>query len=226
MEINEALKTLETLGTEQNRKIYRRHGVLGAQYGVSYANLEKLRKKIKCDHTLAQQLWASGNHDARVLATQIADPQQADETLLSAWVSELDNYGLADAFAEFAGKTPFARSLAERWANADAEYVGRAGWHLLAKMALLDPSLPDDYFESHLAQIAAQIHQRPNRTRQGMHNALIAFGARSDSLFALAAAAAESIGKVEIDHGETSCKTPDTIPYMKKAREHRKKRES
>ncbi len=224
MNLPETLATLESLGTAQNRKVYARHGVSGAQFGVSFANLGKLRKQIKKDHALAQGLWDSGNHDARILATMIADPQQADETLLNAWVADADNYGVADAFADFAAKTPHARALAERWITSDAEYVSRAGWHILAQLALNDPALPDETFAAYLPHITAGIHTRPNRTRQGMHNALMAFGSRSDALFTQALVAAEQIGPVHIDHGQTGCKTPDTIPYMRKAREHRKKK--
>jgi len=64
------------MGTAQNRKVYARHGVGEDMYGVSYSNLGKLRKSIKRHHALAEQLWATGNHDARVLATMIADPAE------------------------------------------------------------------------------------------------------------------------------------------------------
>lgn len=57
--------------------------------------LRQLNKKIKKDHALAQQLWATGNHDARVFATMIADPEQADDALLEAWVNDLGNYVIA-----------------------------------------------------------------------------------------------------------------------------------
>jgi 3-methyladenine DNA glycosylase AlkD len=46
----ETLKTLKSMGTAQNRKIYKRHGVDGEIYGVSYANLKELKKKIKIDN--------------------------------------------------------------------------------------------------------------------------------------------------------------------------------
>lgn len=226
MNLAETLTSLEALGTAQNRKVYARHGIRDPQYGVSFANLEKLRKQIKKDHALAQQLWATGNHDARILAAKIADPQQADEALLNSWVADVDNYTLADSFADFAAKTPLARSLAERWVVSEAEYISRVGWHMLAQLALNNAALPDDYFIPYLPNITAHIHSRPNRTREGMHNALMAFGARSDVLLGQALTADERIGKVDIDHGETGCKTPDTIPYMRKAREYRKRKES
>src|SRR5690606_9859111 len=99
MQLDEVMAQLEALGTEQNRKTYARHGVKSAMFGVSYANLDKLKKKIKVDHPLAEALWATGNHDARVLATKIADPQQPDLAHLQAWAHDLDSYVICDAFS-------------------------------------------------------------------------------------------------------------------------------
>ena len=55
--------------------MYARHGVGTEMFGVSYANFGKLKKEIRTDHKLAEALWTTGNFDARVLATMIADPQ-------------------------------------------------------------------------------------------------------------------------------------------------------
>ena len=68
MTYKELLQDLKSLGSEQTRKTCKRHGIQGEIYGVSYAELGKLKKKIKLDHELAIQLWKSGNHDARVIA--------------------------------------------------------------------------------------------------------------------------------------------------------------
>src|SRR4051812_33357782 len=86
------LEELRALGSEQTGKTYARHGVTSEQFGVSYANLHALRKRITIDHDLARELWASGVHDARILATMIADPQQADAALINDWSHALDNY--------------------------------------------------------------------------------------------------------------------------------------
>jgi 3-methyladenine DNA glycosylase AlkD len=211
------LRELESLGTEQNRKIYRRHGVGEQQFGVSFGNLEKLRKRIKVDHQLAQQLWASGNHDARILATMVADPRQVDQALLEQWVAELDNYPLTDQVANLASRTSLARSALERWVRADGEWVARAGWQLLAHLAMKDPDLSESYFQPYLATIEQDIHQQKNRVREAMNGALIAIGLRSEQLQQAAIAIARRIGKVQVDHGETSCKTPDAEAYIRKA---------
>ena len=217
---------LEALGSAQTRKIYKRHGIGDNQYGVSYANLKTLKKKIKVDHGAAQHLWTTGNHDARVLAAMIADPKQADEALLDAWAEDLSNYVVTDAFSGFVAKTAFAREKVEQWTDSDEEWKGQAGWNLLSSLAMKDDGTPDDFFEPYLAVIARDIHTRKNRVRYAMNTALISIGTRSDALEQKAVAVAEQIGTVDVDHGETSCKTPDAASYIPKARARKKARAS
>jgi 3-methyladenine DNA glycosylase AlkD len=222
MEATELLAELAQLGTEQNRKIYRRHGVKEALFGVSFANLKALKRRLKIDQPLAEVLWASGNHDARVLATMIADPKRIGEERLLAWAATVDSYPLADALVELIALTPSAQRLMERWLAVEAdEYRGRLGWHLLGHRAR-DTKLPDAYFTPLLATIERAIHQRPNRLRQAMNNALIAIGLRGGALAAAALATAERIGPVAIDHGETGCKTPDAVTYITKGNQRRR----
>ncbi|MBZ0304734.1 MAG: DNA alkylation repair protein, partial [Anaerolineae bacterium] len=127
----EIVEALQAFGTEQNRKIYRRHGVGENQYGVSVANLKALRKKIKINHELALQLWETGNHDARCLAVMIADPQKADPDLLEKWGRDLSNYVITDALTSYVQQTPLLREKAEQWVKSDDEWIGTAGWGLL-----------------------------------------------------------------------------------------------
>ena len=224
MNCQETLRQLESLGTEQNRKVYRRHGVSANLFGVSYAHQHKLVKAIKRNHPLALELWSSGNHDARVLATLIADPAQGDDRLLDRWVSDLDSYGLTDAFAGFAGKTDRARDKAEQWRNSHEEWPGRAGWQLVAHLAMQDRDLPDAYFLARLEDIEREIHTRKNRVRDAMNNALIAIGIRNAALEGPALAAAARIGKVVVDHGQTGCKTPDAAAYIQRTLARRRQR--
>lgn len=215
------LQELESLGKDSARKTYRRHGVVEASYGVSYSDMGKLKKRIKTDHALALKLWASGNHDARILALMIADPQQADAATLEAWVHELTNYVISDALGVYVSQTPLAREKAEAWIQSDAEWIAATGWNVLADLAAKDQSLPDSYFAPYLAIIERDLHGSKNRVRHSMNNAVIAIGLRGEALEAQAVASAERIGKVIVDHGETNCKTPAAIPYIAKAKAHR-----
>lgn len=217
MTLTEAMKELEAMGTAQNRKVYARHGASANMFGVSFANQEKLRKKIKVDHELAAQLWATGNDDAQVLATLIADPQQFTDRQAEGWVKSLNNHGLAEMVARLTAKTSLARPKAEKWHKAKDELVGSTGWRLISHLAMEDQQLPDAYFDPYLTAIGASIHQQKNRVRYEMNGALIAIGLRNEKLEKKALAVAKQIGKVEVDHGETGCKTPDAASYIAKA---------
>ncbi len=224
MNLQEALQQLEQLGTARNRKVYRRHGVGENMFGVSYANQNKLAKTIRRNHSLARELWLTGNHDARILATMVADPAQADTSLLEAWAGDLDSYVVTDAFAGFVGKTDLAYARSEEWRASESEWVGRAGWLLMAQLAMKRQDLPDSYFLEQLATIEREIHARRNRVRDAMNSALIAIGIRSQALQEPALAAAARIGKVAVDHGETGCKTPDAADYIRRTLARRQKK--
>lgn len=216
----DVMQELEALGTEQNRKTYRRHGVVRDQFGVSYAAMRALAKRIKRDHVLAQSLWATGNHDARILACLIEDPKQVSEAQLEAWVHELDNYIISDEFSNVARSTPFAKDCAVRWIDADGEWIEYAGWNVLAGLSA-DASIPDSFFVPYIVRIEAQIHGAKNRVRHGMNNALINIGLREGDIRTQAMSAAARVGDVNVDHGETSCVTPNATAYILKTLAYR-----
>ena len=202
----EALKELKAAGTAQNRKVYARHGVAGPMYGVSYAALGKLKKRIKIDQPLAEKLWATGIQDAMALGRMIADPAQMTATKLNAWVKTVGNRGLAAELSNLAAESPVARKQTDKWVTSKNELIGCAGWHTLASIARQESGLPDAYFEDHLETIESKIHTSKNWVKYAMNNALISIGTRNTKLEKKAIAAAKRIGKVEVDHGETGCK--------------------
>ena len=213
--VKEVLRELEAMGTAQNRKVYGRHGAHSPMFGVSYANLGKLRKEIKVDQELAEELWASGNHDARVLATMVADPEALRLSVLDRWVKEARDHIVAGAVSSIVAKHPKAVQRVDKWTTSRDEWVGAAAYHALADLAQ-QAELPDAWFERHLEEIEAKIHRAKNRTRYSMNNAVIAIGGCRAKLSKKAIAAAKRIGRVEVDHGETGCKTPDAVPYIQK----------
>lgn len=217
MDLDTAMQALEAAGTTQNRKIYRRHGASDPLFGVSYAEQGKLKKKIKTDHALARELWATGNHDARILATMIADPKATDSKLEDEWAKALDNYVLTDAFTAYLAKSSRAREIFERWRDAKDEWRGQVAWGLMSHLAQKTETFTEDELRSYLATIEKEIHGRKNRVRHSMNMALIAIALRNESLRKGAVEAARRIGTVEVDHGETGCVTPTAEPYIEKA---------
>jgi 3-methyladenine DNA glycosylase AlkD len=225
MTYKELMHELKSLGSEQTRKTYKRHGVQGDLFGVSYASYGVLKKKIKMDHDLAAQLWKSGNHDARVMATMIADPSKG-VPLLEEWVKDLNSYPIVDAVASFATQPVIDPKKIEFWMKNDDEWVGNFGWSLFAKLARDDPRFSDESLEKYLKIIEHDIHKAKNRVRYSMNSALISIGVRNEKMQKKALAAAARIGKVEVDHGDTDCKTPDAAQYILKTVAHQSKRKA
>jgi len=218
MTFDEAMRSLKTAGTAQNRNVYARHGVTGAAYGVSYRELGQLAKRNKSDTDLARRLWTSGNHDARILATMVADAPSLKSAELDRWARDLSNYVVTDAFARLASGSPFAAKKMDPWMRSRDEWRARTGWLVCAHLAPKPGVITEKQLEGYLAQIESRIHKSENRAKDAMNSALIAIGLRSTKLEKRAVAAAKRIGKVDVDHGETSCKTPDAVAYIAKTK--------
>ncbi|MXW95776.1 MAG: DNA alkylation repair protein [Acidimicrobiaceae bacterium] len=220
-QLSEVMAALEAAGTAQNRKVYARHGASAPMFGVSYAELGKIAKRIKTDHGLAQQLWETGNHDARVLALRAADPAALDEPLARRWLGDLDNYILAEGLGGLCAQTPHARTLSDSWRDDPREWPASVGWFIVMCTAE-DPQVWSvEELRGLLSQIEAEIAVRPNRVRHEMNGALIVMALRDGSLRRSVLAAAARIGPVKVDHGQTGCKTPEVAPYVERTLAHR-----
>jgi|GEM_PF-389324 len=207
---------LEAMGTAQNRKIYARHGASGEMFGVSFANLKTLTKKHKLDHDLALELYKTGNMDAQVLAAMIADPQKMRERDVRAWVKKTTYHMVTNYIGScIVAVAPWGKELAEEWRSSDNEWEGHTGWVAMGA-GLRNQSVGREEARVALKEIEAGIHQAPNRKKEAMNGVLIGIGLADLALTNEAIAAAERIGKVEVDHGDTSCKTPYAVDYIVK----------
>jgi 3-methyladenine DNA glycosylase AlkD len=214
--LTETMEALRAAGSPQTRKTYLRHGYPEDTFGVSFADLKRLAKKLDGDQQLARALWATGNGDACTLAAMIADPGETSPEELDRWVSQVRYSLLAQMLSRYVADTEFAREKAEQWTRSAAEHTGETGYYVLAQLALKDEGLPDEYFEDYVRTIERTIHGAKNYTRYAMNQALIAIGVRNPHLTQVALEAAGRIGKVHVDHGDTACKTPDAAAYIRK----------
>jgi len=221
--LKQVMTELESLGSAQTRKIYANHGGTGKMFGVSYANINRMAKEIKRNQPLAEQLWQTGNLDAQALATVVADPKLIRKATLDGWTTSMDCMGPEDYLVrKVVTRTPYAKSLAAKWMKSRKEYVMRAGFHTMALLAKEGNSYSDEELEEFLEVVKGRIHSAPNRGREAMNHAVIAIGSVR-SMKAKAIAAAKEIGPVDIDHGKTSCKTPDAVDYIRKIHARNKK---
>ncbi len=214
--LQDVMAELEAAGTAQNRKVYTRHGAAEPMFGVSYKELGQIGKPLRLDQALAIELWRSGNHDARVLATRVADPSAMTEGLAHEWLGSVDNYILAEGLGGLIAKSPVARTVSDALRDDSGEWPASVGWFIVACTA----EQPDLWADGELSELVAQIHteidNRPNRVRHEMNGALIAIGLRDEDLRASVLGAARRIGPVQVDHGETGCKTPEVVPYIER----------
>ncbi len=226
MSLDEVMRALEKAGDAQTKKTYARHGAKEPMFGVRFGTLKVLLDRIGIDQELARALWKTKNQDARNLAMKIADPAKITSADLDRWAKENNMRICGMYIGSLAAESPHAAAKARDWLASSVERLRAAGWHLVAQMANLDEKTPDDWFAKRLAEIEKTIHSAPSEERGTMNAAVIAIGGRSATLRKLATAAAKRIGPVEVDHGDTACKTPDAVIYIGKLWERAKKFES
>jgi 3-methyladenine DNA glycosylase AlkD len=218
MKAQEILATLKKLGKPQTAAIYKRYSTGDNVCGVLTSEIAKLQKKIKVDHALALELWKTGNAEARMLALQVADPEKltradADGLLKDGPVRFVGFY-----LSVLVGRSPIADKTMRAWMQSPDEFAREMGYGILRARLKDDPdSISDADAEKVLATIEKKIHRSPNWARYAMNVAVIAIGVFKPALRQKAIAAARRIGKVEVDHGETYCKTPNAVSYLEKA---------
>ncbi len=223
MTLAEAMRELEKAGSAQTRKTYARHGAPEPMFGVSFATLKAMTKRIDIDHELALELWDTGNFDAQNLAVKIVDPARMTLDDLDRWVRGSSWALMCGSYAAMLpAEGPHAAVKSVQWLNSRDQRERTAGWTLLGQLAQRDVTSPDAVFAQRLAEIERTIHSAPNLEREIMNRTVIAIGCRNDALRKAALAAAKRIGKVEVDHGDTACKTPDAVDYMEKTWAHAK----
>jgi 3-methyladenine DNA glycosylase AlkD len=214
MNFAELMQELESLGSEATRKTWCRHGAAAPLFGVKFGDLGKLQKRIKVDQKLAIQLWQSGNHDARLLACMIADPQAITEKELMEWAADVRDSGTAEALAALASQSSKAAKIRDAYLS-DAKLL-RAGWSMVAHTAKDASALTETTALRYLKRIEAEIHSAENWTRRTMMYALLGIGGMNVSLRTAAESAIKHIGKVSFDPGKTACEFPDPAPYLAK----------
>lgn len=225
MTTKKTMAELKKLGSEGTKKTYLRHGASEPLFGVKFGDLNKLKKKIGVDHDLATELWETGNSDAQTLALMVADPESMKSSQIDAWLRPLKYDLLLGMVADLTARTSFAQTKWKKWSKAKSETQLIAAYALIASwLKEQGDEVPEQTLDDALERIERGIHQAPNFARHAMNNALIAIGVFRDDYRDQAIEVAGVIGTVEVDHGETSCKTPDAASYINKAVAHNRKR--
>ena len=212
---------LKKAADPQTKKTLVRHGAAPDKvYGVKVGNMKPIAKKIKGEQQLALELYATGIRDAMYLAGLIVDGSKMTRPQLNAWVRKSPGYaGICESTVVWAASEhPDAIGIANQWMRSKAEMTSAAGWALYAGCLSLyaDEDLDFEEIQKHMDHAVAHVHTAPNRVRYQMNNFVICVGCYVQPLLARAKAAARKIGAVEVDMGDTACRTPLATAYITK----------
>lgn len=159
----------------------KRYGIVtkAPVYGVTVAKLRAMAKRIGYDHALAEKLWDTGIHDARMLAAMVDDPVDVTPAQMERWVKDMDNWGIVDtACFHYWDRTPHAHKQIEKWAKAKPEFIKRAAFALLASCALHKQGT-DEQFLRGLELIEAHANDARNFVKKAVNWALRAIGGKA-----------------------------------------------
>jgi len=163
-------------------------------FGVSVYELRRVAKGLGRDHELALALWATGNHEARLLASMVDDPAQVTEDQMEAWAAEFDSWDVCDQVtSNLFDKTRFAYDKGREWSAAPDEWVKRAAFATAAALAVQDKKAADEPFLEMLELCRCEAGDDRNYVKKAVNWALRNIGKRDLRLHAAAIAAAEAI---------------------------------
>lgn len=188
---------LEALGSEHNRQGQARFGIRPARgLGVSIANLRLLARGIRRDHALALSLWETGIHEARILASMVADPARVTPADMDSWAKAFDSWDIVDQFCQnLFWRLPFAYGKAAGYCARPEEYVKRTGFSLIASLARHDRSPGSTAALTEcLGYVTSYGDDDRNYVRKAVSWALRQTGKARPELKDLAIAAARSLG--------------------------------
>jgi 3-methyladenine DNA glycosylase AlkD len=199
LEVKQAVDRLKSLGDPRAVEGMARFGIQSSSsFGVSVPKLRTLAREIGLDHLLALKLWETGLHDARLLATMVDDPMQITVDQMDKWVGDFDSWDVVDgSCGNLFDKTPFAVAKAKEWCKREEEYVKRAGFVLMAELAVHDKQAKDKLFLDFLPLIIEGASDKRNFVKKAVNWALRQIGKRNLKLNRAAVSTALKIQKME-----------------------------
>jgi 3-methyladenine DNA glycosylase AlkD len=180
----DAIKGMEEFGIKPRDKIY----------GLSVPEIRNIAKSLGKNHPLALRLWKTNVHEAKLLAPMIDDPRIVTEQQMEAWVADFDSWDTCDGCCgNLFDKTKFAHKKAIDWTLRTEEFVKRAGYVLMAELAVHDKPAPDSLFIQFIPYIKKGSTDERNFVKKAVNWALRQIGKRNVRLNSEAILAAESI---------------------------------
>lgn len=199
MTLSEVLNDLKSRENSKSRDGMSRFGINPEKaFGISVKYLRELGKKIGKNHKLALELWETGFHEARILATIIDEPNKASKSQFNKWINDVNSWDLCDQLCNnLLVKTVYAYDLAFEWSKSKMEFKKRAGFTLFAVIAVHWKHLEDLDFIKVFPRIIDEATDDRNFVKKAVNWALRQIGKRNSNLNKLAVETAEVLTSSE-----------------------------
>ncbi|MFA5794282.1 MAG: DNA alkylation repair protein [Candidatus Brocadiia bacterium] len=181
MKFEQVIKQIKARGNPDNLAGMARYGIKPKNgYGVSMPIVRAMAKQIGHDHQLAGRLWASGIHDARILAGLIDEPASVTAKQMDKWAKDFYSWDVCDQVcSNLFDKTGFAYAKAVQWTGRKEEFVRRAGFVLMAALSVHDKTASDSRFLRFLPIIKKYSTDERNFVKKAVNWALRQIGKRN-----------------------------------------------
>ena len=215
MDAKQAVDRLRSMGDPKAVEGMDRFGIQSSNsFGVSVPKIRTLAREVGRDHQLALKLWETGLHDARLLASMVDDPEQVTVDQMDRWVRDFDSWNVVDgSCGNLFDKTPFAVAKAREWCKRREEFVKRAGFVLMAELAVHDKRAKDKLFIDFLPLIIAGASDERNFVKKAVNWALRQIGKRNLKLNRAAVSTAIKIQRM--DSGTAKWVASDALRELK-----------
>lgn len=199
MRYRQIVKKLKSWSNPQNIASMARFGInSNSTLGISIPKLRSLAKQTGRDHQLAQKLWDSKIHEAKILASMIDDYKSVNSRQMDEWIKGFDSWDVCDetcmnlfVFADPAYKKCFI------WSKRKKEFEKRAGFALMASFAFKNKNLSDRDFIKFLPLTKREAKDERNFVRKSVNWSLRQIGKRNLKLNKAALKTAKEISKIK-----------------------------
>ena len=196
--VKEIIKRLKALADPKQVENSKRLGInIKTSLGISIWDLRKIAKEIGKDQELAEALWKTDIHEARLLAGYIADSGKISELVIEKWVLDFNSWDLVDQVMDVIALSPYGYKKAIEFSSRSEEFVKRTGFVIMAGLAVYDKKASDEKFINFFPIIIRESTDDRNFVKKAVNWALRNIGKRNVNLNRKSIETAEQISTID-----------------------------
>jgi 3-methyladenine DNA glycosylase AlkD len=167
-------------------------------WGVKIPVLRAIARIHKKDHKLAIQLWETEIHEAKILASMVADIKLLDEVQMENWLKGFDSWDVCDqVIMNLFERHPLAWKKAVEWCGRQAEFEKRAAYVMMARLAVSDKKALDEKFVNFFPLLMEGAQDPRNMVKKAVNWAIRQIGKRNRQLNQKSVDLAEEIYRMD-----------------------------